>query len=68
MKDFPLAPLEKILKRAGAERISKDALIELKLTLLDITNKIASDAIKLAYHAKRVTIKREDIRLAAGEK
>jgi histone H3/H4 len=65
VKDFPLAPLEKILKKAGAERISKEALIELKSALIDITNKIALDAINFARHAKRVTIKREDIKLAA---
>jgi len=65
VKDFPLAPLEKILKKAGAERISQEALIELKSALIDITNKIALDAINFAHHAKRVTIKREDIKLAA---
>lgn len=64
VKDFPLAPLEKILRRAGAERVSKQALKELKLILLEISNKIALDAIALAHHAKRLTIKREDIRLA----
>jgi histone H3/H4 len=68
VKDFPLAPLEKILKKAGAARISKEALIELKSTLLDITSKIALDAIRLSHHAKRITIKREDIKLAGGEK
>jgi histone H3/H4 len=68
VKDFPLAPLEKILKKAGARRVSKEALIELKSALLDITNKVALEAIKLSHHAKRVTIKREDIKLAAGEK
>jgi histone H3/H4 len=65
VKDFPLSPLEKILKKAGAERVSRDAVLELKFALIDIANKIASNAVSLAHHAKRVTIKREDIKLAA---
>jgi histone H3/H4 len=65
MKDFPLAPLEKILRKAGAERISSLALKEFKFILLEISNKIAKEAIALAHHAKRVTVKREDVKLAA---
>ncbi|MEM5805483.1 MAG: NFYB/HAP3 family transcription factor subunit [Candidatus Aenigmatarchaeota archaeon] len=63
VKDFPLLPLEKILKKAGAERISKSALEELKITLLEIADKIALDAVAASRHAKRVTIKKEDILL-----
>lgn len=65
VKDFPLSPLEKIARKAGAERVSSSALKELKLTLLEISDKIAQEAIAVSHHAKRVTIKREDIVLAA---
>jgi histone H3/H4 len=63
-KDFPLFTLEKILKRAGAERISPSAAEELRLTLLEIVEKIAKSAIALASHAKRTTVKKEDVELA----
>jgi histone H3/H4 len=66
VKDFPLAPLEKIAREAGAERISSSALHELRLALLEISSKIAAEAVAACNHAKRVTIKQEDIRLAVS--
>jgi len=64
VKDFPLLPMEKVLKKAGAERIAKSATEELKITLLEIADKIALNAVAASRHAKRVTIKRDDIILA----
>lgn len=68
VKDFPLFPLEKLAKEAGkpvgVDRISLSATKELKIILLEIADKIAKDAVELAYHAGRVTVKREDITLA----
>ena len=64
VKDFPMLALEKLAREAGAERVSLSALKELKLTLLEISNKISIDAVAAAHHAKRVTIKREDIAIA----
>ncbi len=64
VKDFPLLPLEKLAREAGAERVSLSALKELKLTLLEFSNKISVDAVAASHHAKRVTIKREDITIA----
>ncbi|MBU5537122.1 MAG: NFYB/HAP3 family transcription factor subunit [Candidatus Aenigmatarchaeota archaeon] len=65
VKDFPLLPLEKIAREAGAERVSRSALIALKEVLLEEAENLARDAVKLAEHAKRVTVKREDVILAA---
>jgi histone H3/H4 len=64
-KEFALYTLERLAKKAGAERVSKEALIELRNILLEIANKIAKDAIEMCAHAKRVTVKKEDIILAA---
>lgn len=68
MKDFPLFPLEKILKKAGkevgADRVSESAVIELKNIMLEMAEKIALDAIAAARHAKRVTVRREDVQMA----
>ena len=56
---------KKILKEAGAKRVSDLAALELK----EIVNKFAYDlakkAVKLASHAKRETVKREDVELAS---
>jgi len=68
VKDFPLFPLEKILKMAGKEvgvdRVSKTAVLELKRILLERAEEIATRAVLFAKHAKRVTVKGEDIKLA----
>jgi histone H3/H4 len=68
VKDFPLLPLEKILKDAGkeigADRIALSAVREMKNTLLEMSEKIAVESVAAAHHAKRVTVKREDIMMA----
>ena len=58
-----LAPLERILKKAGAQRVSHDALEEFSKILEDKLAKIASEAALLAKHAGRKTVIAEDIRL-----
>lgn len=64
VKDFPLLPLEKIAKKAGADRVSSSALREMKNVLLEMSDRIAADAVAACNHARRVTIKREDIVMA----
>ena len=54
---LPRAPLHKILKDAGAEKVSKKALDELEHQI----EEAAKEAVKLARHAKRKTIMRSDI-------
>lgn len=69
VKDFPLLPLEKILKKTGkevgADRTAFSAVKELKNVLIEISDKIAIEAVAASHHAKRVTVKREDIVMAA---
>ncbi len=64
-KLLPLAAMEKILKESGAERVSNSAKLALKDALEEIGESIALDAVKLAQHAGRKTIKKSDIRLAS---
>jgi len=68
MSEFPLLPLEKIAKKAGKEvgvdRISLAGVKELRNALLEIAERIAKDAVAACSHAKRVTVKREDILMA----
>ena len=61
---LPNAPVERILRNAGAERVSKDAVEELRNALEDLGEEISRDAIKMADHAERNTVKKEDIDMA----
>ncbi len=61
---LPLATVERIIRKAGAERVGYDASIELAKVLEDYGLEVSREAITLAKHAKRTTVKEEDIRLA----
>ncbi|MBN2518049.1 MAG: histone family protein [Candidatus Altiarchaeota archaeon] len=64
MSELPLAPLERIMRNAGADRVSEDAVIALATILEDVAEEISEDAIAIAKHAGRKTIMADDIRLA----
>ncbi len=61
--ELPIAPIGRIIKNAGAERISKDADIILARYLEKEGERIAYESIGLAKHAGRKTVKPEDIQL-----
>ncbi len=56
---------KRILKKAGAARVSDTAAAEFAEALNKFAYTLANKAIKLASHAKRATVKREDIELAS---
>lgn len=60
-----LSSMEKILKGAGAGRVSDEAKAELRKVLEDLGEKIGKDADELSKHAGRRTVKAEDVRMAA---
>jgi DNA-binding protein len=62
---LPLAAMEKVLRDAGAERVSDKAKAALKNSVEDIAEEIAVQAVKLAKHAGRKTVKEKDVKLAA---
>ncbi len=62
---LPLASIERIVRKAGVERISKEALQEMKKLIEEIALQLAQESAVLAKHAGRKTIRVEDIRLAA---
>lgn len=64
MGELPLAPFERILKKAGAKRVSKSAMKEFAIVMEEKLLKIASEAAVLAKHAGRKTIIDEDVRIA----
>lgn len=65
MVELPLAALDRIIRKGGAKRVSEDACIALAEVLEEKGVAIATEAVKLAEHAKRRTVRDEDIRLAA---
>lgn len=63
---LPLAPLERIVKGAGVERVSREALLALQEALEDHARELAEEALRYARHARRRTVTQEDVKLAAG--
>jgi len=62
--EIPLAVVERILRKAGAERVSEEAKKAFRDEVEEIVESIAERAVELAKHAKRKTVKVEDIKLA----
>jgi histone H3/H4 len=63
--ELSVAPMHRLCKKAGAERVSETAAKELAKVLQEIGIKIAKEALGYAMHAGRKTIKSEDIEIAA---
>ncbi|MBN2252146.1 MAG: NFYB/HAP3 family transcription factor subunit [Kosmotogaceae bacterium] len=61
VKDFPSSPIERVIRKAGGDRVSTSAIKETMNILLEMTEKIGAEAVAAARHARRVTVKREDI-------
>jgi histone H3/H4 len=63
--DLAVAPMHRICKKAGADRVSEAAAKGLAKAMEEIGVKIAKEALDFALHAGRKTIKAEDIEIAA---
>jgi histone H3/H4 len=62
--EISVAPMHRLCKKAGANRVSEAAAEELAKVLGEIGIKIAKEALDYAVHARRKTIKTEDIEIA----
>lgn len=63
--ELGLSAMYRILKKAGAERVSDESADELRRIVEEIADSIAKNAVDLSSHAGRKTVKGEDVRLAS---
>lgn len=64
---LPVAGMEKLLKKAGAARVSQDAKEALRDVLEEYALGLGAKAIKFAQHSGRKTVKSSDVKLASKE-
>lgn len=67
-KGISLAAMERLLKAAGAQRVSENAKIALKEAMESYAEKVGENATMYAKHASRKTVKAEDVELAVKTK
>lgn len=60
-------PVERLIRRGGAERVSKAAAKELAMFLEEYAVDISKRALEFAYTENRKTVREEDIRKAIKE-
>jgi len=64
---IPVAPVDRLIRRAGAQRVSSSAGERLAQILEEIGTRLTKDALRFARHAGRNTIKTEDMDLAHAQ-
>lgn len=63
--ELGLSAMYRILKKAGAERVSDESADELRKILEELATHIAKSAVEMTSHAGRKTVKSEDVKLAS---
>jgi len=63
--ELGLSAMYRILKKSGAARVSDESADELRRVIEEIATVIAKNAVEMASHAGRKTIKAEDVKLAS---
>ena len=65
--NFASARVEKLIRTAGAQRVSADAINKMNDILTEYGTKLAKYAVEIARHGGRKTVKGEDVKLAAAK-
>ncbi len=65
MSELPVAPFDRVIRKAGAERVSESAAVALRDIMEALAYEIAKEAIEFAKHAGRKTVTKDDVKLAA---
>jgi len=62
--ELPIAPIDRLVRKAGAGRVSAEAAESLRDILQDLAIDIGKVAVDFARHAKRKTVVEDDVKLA----
>ncbi len=62
--EISAAAVHRLIKKGGAGRIGDDAAEELRKVMEEVAIRVGKEALELASHAGRKTVRAEDIRLA----
>ena len=62
MAELPNAPIKRIIKNAGAKRVSEDAVEEFRDQLEDMAEELAADSLTYTRHADRKTLQKQDVK------
>ncbi len=63
--ELGMSAMYRILKKEGAVRVSEESAEELRRITEEVAVSIAKNAAEMAVHARRKTVKAEDVKLAA---
>lgn len=64
MAEIPVSPIDRLVRKAGAERVSEETSKKMVEVLEEYASEVARSAAEISRHTGRKTIKAEDIKLA----
>ena len=65
--ELGLSAMYRILKKSGAQRVSDESAVELRRVIEEIAEAVTKNAVDLANHTGRKTVKAEDVKLASKQ-
>lgn len=63
-----MTPFERIVKKTGIKRVSREALEEMRDCIEEIAMDMSEQAARISNHAGRKTVREEDMLFVAGKK
>ena len=61
MAELPKAPVRRLLKNAGAGRVSSEAVEAMRKSLENVAEDLTKSAVKAAQEEGRKTVQKEDV-------